>query len=322
MHDFIRMAETDMANPNGGELSMWIEEMATSSVAFSRGFRTLYSQHAVCHNESTENFRKIRDAVRQDAAIFAAKVLPLALALVINISAYCENYQFLEYEEWVDSLEGIIKDLEGYEKPCLLLTQMCSSLMTTLKRQQDEAKVSIVDMEELTARLEAKGATLEAEARGHRNSAAAWKFWGDVLAPFTLGISRLVTEPVVDSRQSAANMTLAVAVAQTAQSEIVRKAARMTGAVLIPAVASILQALSVLQAFFAESRANLGKMSARAQTAAGKRENGGSSSMKREYTFMRKNSGNIVASCNIFIHTVLEVIGLLPRRNSYIFTLK
>ena len=128
-------------------------QMPRAMNAFSRGLRSLYAEQAVSGSASAASFRQIRDAVRRDATVYVTMVLPLANSVVINISAYFDNYLSLTYEDWVESLEDIIEEVEGYEKACILLTQMHESLMTSLKKREDEAQLSIVEMERLSSQL-------------------------------------------------------------------------------------------------------------------------------------------------------------------------
>ena len=73
-------------------------QMPRAMNAFSRGLRSLYAEQAVSGSASAASFRQIRDAVRRDATVYVTMVLPLANSVVINISAYFDNYLSLTYE--------------------------------------------------------------------------------------------------------------------------------------------------------------------------------------------------------------------------------
>ena len=280
-------------------------QMPRAMNALSRGLRSLYAEQAVSGSASAASFRQIRDAVRRDATVYVTMVLPLANSVVINISAYFDNYLSLTYEDWVESLEDIIEEVEGYEKACILLTQMHESLMTSLKKREDEAQLSIVEMERLSSQLRSNVGLLHAAAARHAESADTWEMWGDGLMIATLGLSSLFTQGAVESRRAEANRNTAMAVAESANADIARQAACLTGQVLIPAVKNFLEGLSVCQAFFAETRANLIKMNSRAKIAVDKKDS--SSNIKRQFNIMKSNAEKIDAACKVFFGCIGEV---------------
>lgn len=282
-------------------------KMPQQMMAFSQGLRSLYAEHAVTGADTATNFRKIRDAVRQDAVIYSTKVLPVANMVVTNISAYFDNYLSLDFDDWQESLEDIIEEVEGYENACILLSQMHESLMTSLKKRQDEANVSIQQMEQLTLELKKKVIELDVKAREQQDSAQSWAFWGELLAVPTLGLSKVVTDKAVTSRRAEAIKTMTVAVAERTNADIATRAALNTQNVLIPAVKDFLAGLSVCQSFFAVTKASLSKMNSQANAAADKKDTGGK--MKRHFKIMKTNAADINGVCNSFIGSIGEVSG-------------
>jgi hypothetical protein len=71
---------------------------------------------------------------------------------------------------------------------------MHESLMTSLKQRQDEAAVSITQLDRLSAELRERVRELEKNAADHDSSARIWSAWGALLALPTLGIGSMVCE--------------------------------------------------------------------------------------------------------------------------------
>jgi hypothetical protein len=287
------------------DLRQRMSKMPLQMMAFSRGLRSLYSEHAISGDQSATSFRKIRDAVRQDAVIYSDKVLPVANMVVTNMSAYFDNYLALSYEDWEEDLDEIIQEVEGYENACIFLTQMHEALMTSLKKQQDMANVSIVEMKNLSDQLKKNYIALNKKAAEQHKEAETWSFWGDLLAVPTLGISKLVTDSAATSAQNESVKTMAEAVAASTNAEINTLAAIKTQEVLIPAVKDFLEGLSVCQRFFAETKAGLTKMSTKANEASAKKEAG--LKMKRHFKLMKANAADINSVCMEFIGSIGEV---------------
>jgi hypothetical protein len=84
--------------------------------------------------------------------------------------------------------------VEGYQRACGLLLQMHESLMTSLKQRQDEAAVSISQLDRLSAELRERVRELEKNAADHDSSARIWSAWGALLALPTLGIGSMLCE--------------------------------------------------------------------------------------------------------------------------------
>ena len=68
---------------------------------------------------------------------------------------------------------------------------------------------------------------------------------------------------------------------------------------------NFLEGLSVCQAFFAETRANLIKMNSRVKIAVDKKDS--SSNIKRQVNIMKSNAEKIDAACKVFFGCIGEV---------------
>lgn len=286
------------------ELNRRMTNMPRQMRAFSLGLRSLYAENAVSGDQGAAKFREVRDATRRDALVYCAKVLPLANMVVTNISEYFDNYLALEWEEWVASIGDIIEEVEGYERACALLLQMHENIMTSLKQRQDEAAVSIVELERLSAELRGRIRELEAEATASDETARFWSAWGRLLALPTLGLSSFICENGAEGHRANANRCLSTAVAETRKKEIATRAALITNDVLLPAIKEFLEGLSVCQAFFAETRGELVKMQGQAELAADKTD---TSRTVRHFRLMKKNAGDIAANCKAFWSCIAEV---------------
>jgi hypothetical protein len=269
--------------------------------AFSRGLRSLYAECAVSETERTTGFCQIREAVRQDAAVYCSKVLPMVAGVVTNLSQYFDNYLSLEFEDWQECLEDIIKEVEHYEVACDILSLLHRKLMTSLKRRKDEAEVFMAELENVSAELKQKVSELEEAARQKEEAANTWSLWGHILAAFTLGISEAVTVPVALGLKAEARQELATAVALQANVDIEAEAAGLTKRELIPAVSQFLEGLSVWQTFFAVTKVELEKM----------RRNGNSvldgGKQKRFFLIMKNNGRKIDVACQRLLGCIGEV---------------
>jgi hypothetical protein len=291
------------------ELRLRLGKMPQQMRAFSRGLRSLYAENAVSGGQSMDCFRNVRDSVRRDAAVYVSKVLPFASTVVLNLSSYFDTYQALDFEDWQEFVDDIVKDLESYENACQLLIQMHESLMTSLKKRQDEASVSIAAMERLTTELEANVKALEHRAEVKRRQANFWSELGGFLAPFTMGISVAIAAVPASAMEDEEQMALRKMVAERENARVTANAAQLTKNVLIPVVGQFLEGLSVCQAFFAQTRFRLIKMSNSAKTAGEKREAGSNGSLRMYYLMMKKNAVEINTSCDHFVGSLAEVSG-------------
>jgi hypothetical protein len=191
------------------ELRNCLRQMPLQMREFSRGLRSLYAENAVSGTESMASFRTVRDAVRRDATVYVSKVLPFASTVVLNLSSYFDTYLALDYEDWQECVDDIIQDLEKYENACQLLIQMHESLMTSLKRRQDEAIVSIASMERLSSQLEEKVSELKDQASDKQREANTWRIVGTALAPLTAGVSAALTAIPANALEAEARSTMA-----------------------------------------------------------------------------------------------------------------
>jgi hypothetical protein len=118
------------------KLPNMMKTLGTQMIAFSMGLRAIYASPNLSNN--SVNDMKILEELRLNALKYSIKALPVTSTVVVNLSAYLDNYLDLDFASWESSLKDIVKEVEGYEMACSFLTQMHQALMTALKRQQDD----------------------------------------------------------------------------------------------------------------------------------------------------------------------------------------
>ena len=268
---------------------------------FTRGLRQLYTDHSLCGDDTTAKFIDVRDSVRCDAVIYVSEILPLANFVMLNISEYFDNYLALNFKDWKESLEDIVKEIEGYENGCKYLIQMHESLMTSLKKREDDANVSTIEMEKLSKELEDKMNQLNVQAKTQEKEAQSWDSWGQEWHFYTLGWSTSYARPEVSSRQADAQKSRDEANAKKTSAEIATHAAHMTKTILIPCITDFLKGVSATQAFFAETKVDLAKMNRK------DRDSDTKVKMMRHFNVMKMNAEDIKKVCKTFFSSIAEV---------------
>ena len=301
-----------------------LAEMPHSIVQFSQGLRRLYAQDAVSTvSKNTASFRQIRDLVRKDAVLYSAHVLPLALAVIGNISAYFDNYLALEYNDWLEYLDEIIQEVEGYTNECRKLQQMHEQLIFRLKERHNEAQLSIFQMDQLSYDMADRVKDLQDKAKYYEDQSNSLVMAGVVgtavagldlaLAPVTRGASLAAAAVAYtatsltssDMLKAKSRVSLAKAVAEENNAKIMREAAHLTSQVLIPAIEHFLHGMQACNTFFVVTRKNLGEVKNNNTAAKGKKM--GEGKIKREFLIMKKKAKDINTLCDSFFFAASEV---------------
>jgi hypothetical protein len=160
-------------------------------------------------------------------------------------------------------------------------------------------------MQKLSSELKKKVSSLERSARDNQDKADTWNMWGAILAVPTFGIFTAIAADQASDCRNEARWDLANAVSNKANAEIQTKAALLTQQVLIPSVAAFLEGLSVCQAFFAVTKAELVKMRDQGNKALSKKDN--AKKMERHYKIMKTNGRRVDSDCKAFISCIGEV---------------
>ena len=165
-------AEKEVTN-----LKKILQDMPTDMRLFSLAMRSLYADKAVGGNSKpAENFRKLRDATRNDAMVYLKGVLPLSADFVVSISEYFEYYDTLKYEKWSEMLSDILQETAAYKQMAEALVKMHEDILVPLKKRQDEAKIILREFKDLQQEFEKKKKELEERAGTKRNWAIAFAF--------------------------------------------------------------------------------------------------------------------------------------------------
>ena len=109
--------------------------------------------------------------------IYTDSLLPKADEVVRRIKEYAFEIRVSSFEEWRDGLDDIGKEVTKAEKACKQLMRMHENLIAQLKRNEDDALVSIQDLEKLKAIYEEDRERLLNTAKEHLTN----KEWYDRL---------------------------------------------------------------------------------------------------------------------------------------------
>lgn len=216
-----------------------IREMPTDMRLFSLAMRSLYAENAVGSNSATAGkFRKLRDDTRNDAIVYLKGVLPLSTKFVTSISEYFEYYEALEFEEWKDMLSDILKETVGYRQLSEALVEMHESILVSLKKRQDEAKIILQEFKGLQQEFEKKKRELEEKAALKRDWAIGLAF-----VPYVSAIA-------IPLLAASAHSNTVEAIAKGAESQIQESASLVVSNTLIPALENFIDGLHNAAGFF------------------------------------------------------------------------
>jgi hypothetical protein len=327
---------------NLAKLRSSLSSMPQQMEIFSRGLRSLYAENAVSGAQSMASFRKVRDDVRRDAFDYVSQVLPVASTVVLNLSSYFDTFLALDFEDWQESVNDIIKDLESYKNASQRLIQMHDDgLIVSLRKREDEANNAIVEMKQVIAKLEEKEDRLKNEAAGKQKMANEYKKEGDTTTVVTNFFSGLVNSIVtmIANVTGGASLVMGAAVAEKVEkmgearvavlknqqnnleleakslmvqmvseeenARVAIKAAKMTKDVLILVVGQFLDGFRECQSFFEQTESRLIKLSNTGQTAVESQE--ASKNLEMYYKMMKKYAAEINASCDCFVGALGKV---------------
>jgi hypothetical protein len=235
-----------------------MDEMPKRFKQFSKELLSLYHEKAPSGGEEVKMFLKLRDDVRDQAIIYREVILPVAVKVVINISDYFDNYE-LSFKQWKSYLHYIIEEARKHEAACILLRNMHLDLITTLKRQEKEARIAMEEMKKLSDQLNAKSSSLESAA--HREQVGGWiaNGLGLLFAVPTLGISLIVGTATNIGLQIGAIEDHAKAIAAKTNADINNKAAESAEENIIQAIENFVTGLNEWQGFFNKTIMDLTK---------------------------------------------------------------
>ena len=269
-----------------------LKDLPPSMVIFSQSLRSLYAENQVTGNEETTvAFLEVRNNARQNGVVYATKVLPMTEKVIRAIGFFADYFTDLDFEDWSESLEDIINDVDKAQGVCDILRQMHNSIIIDLKKNEDMANVSITQMDKMAQQYREQEADLIKKAGDLNKEADNKRWWGAATAGLTLGISTVILNSYAKGEEAIAKKNIALAVARRENADIVDKAVCLTSGNLIPAVKAFINGLEVCSEFLSDTRERLEKM----------RMAGEKGSKKPYYTMMKKRAGELNGTCLQFL---------------------
>ncbi|XP_033126812.1 uncharacterized protein LOC117124625 [Anneissia japonica] len=221
------------------KLAFTMKDVPVNMRLFSLCMRSLYAEKALGESSDTaKKINKIRDDTRKDALVYVKYVLPASTELVRNLKEFFEYYENLSLEDWREYLPRILEEVRGYKQCCVEIINLHEKIMIPLKKREDEAKVLIEELKNLTEVLKRKKAELE-------KSASTKKSWATWLA-FVPGVDAIAV-PLLKMR---ADSDLAESVAKEAQCSINESSIVVVSKTMIPALAAFIEGLEGIAGFF------------------------------------------------------------------------
>lgn len=259
-----------------------IRDMPTDMRLFSLALRSLYADKAVGgDSKSAREFRKLRDATRNDAMVYLKGVLPLSTKFVASISEYFEYYDALEFEKWCEMLSDILEETATYKQLAEALVKIHEDILVPLKKRQDEAKVILREFEGLQQEYERQKKDLEERAQTKRGWAIAFAF---------IPLVNAIATPLF---KGSADLYLAEAIAKGAEAEIQEAAALTVSEALIPALERFIDGLHKAAGFFSIMESELKKFDGKAGKSL-------ESPKKLYYVTMKKEAREMKSMCQAF----------------------
>ena len=284
---YSQMAEKELqisqsADKEVTKLKEIIRDMPTDMRLFSLAMRSLYAERAVGgDSRSVEEFRKLRDATRNDAMVYLKGILPLSTNFVASISEYFEYYEALEFEEWCEMLSDILEETTAYRELAETLVKMHEDILVPLKKRQDEAKIILKEFKDLQQEFEKKKKELEERAATKQSWAAGLAF-----VPYVNAIA-------IPLLAASAHSDTVEAIAKGAQSEIQGAASLTISETLIPALESFISGITKAAGFFSIVENELRKFE-------GKAHKSQEAPKKLHYTVMKKEAKEMKSICQSF----------------------
>ncbi|XP_063959611.1 uncharacterized protein LOC135155051 [Lytechinus pictus] len=221
-------------------------EIPKDMVLFSLSLRSLYAENAVGGNdETTEEFRKLRDLTRDDAMVYLHDVLPVATSFISTLNDFFEIYKALTYEQWCEMFQDIQHDVISYKSLAQIIVTMHEDLLVELKKRQDEATVIVKKVKGLQEEYEKEKERLEKKADVEMKCGIGLAFvpW---VGPF-----------ICAALEIASAVDLAAAIAKAEEGINHKHAAMAVSTVLIPALGNFIDGLQDIAAFFSVTEVQL-----------------------------------------------------------------
>ena len=322
------------------EVGRQLEQLPKSLLQFTQTLRSFYAKNQVSGDEAaTKSFIEVRDDVTRKALAYRDHVLPMKQKVVRSIAFFADTFDSLEFAEWVENLEDIIKELEEAHAFCDMLKDMHTNMIRDLMKNKDKAKMSIEQLQKLRDNYEhqrdeldrqifsAKHDFLKNVNREARRTQQAEKdkWCANALAPLTFGVTYFLynkgaNEAIREAQTRASTasevlqkseLALATYLALAENSNIASRAAALTLTHIIPSLEQFLDGLEACSTFLCVT---LKKLNAMRGTLTGAMAYG--EDRKEEYfTMMTTKSSQLNSHCEMFLarSDLIEInLGDLP----------
>ena len=257
-------------------------------IPFSTAMRILHNTSAVSgeHNEASK-YLQLRERTRRNALVYAESLLPKVDELIKKIKGYAFEIRVSTFEEWRDGLEDIVAEVTKAEKSCNQLMNIHENLIDELKKNEEDALVSIKRLEELTKVYEKDRNTLLKFTEKQLRETE--QIEDPMIAKAITNLDQHNTKATMD--QEEINRHLLKATAHRRNGEISKEAINLTEKYLIPAIKNFLSNLGVCKTFLSTTTIHLSQLV----------KSGSNSSKKRYFEMMKMHVEKLEENCKTFI---------------------
>jgi len=262
---------------------------------FSLIMRGLYGAKMVSgKTKEGQNFNKVRNNIRDDALIYKRQLFPVVEDFIVKLRDFIDNYITLDYEDWVEDLEGIYKEVCEYEQGSEALRSLHENLVAKFKKHEDNLDATIEGMEAAAKHY----GKLMKELKEKADSAKGWAI-GLAFVP----VVGLIASPIL-AKQA---VDLVKKYSAEEQNNLARVAACETAKTgMLPALEAITEGLSTIQSFFGCLKQELAVFALGGENALAMKKNGESPS-KRHFKKTRKKGEAIDKTCQLFAKNIEPV---------------
>ena len=283
------------------DLKTDLNSMPVNMRMFTLSMRALYSTDAVGGQfEAAVQFRKLRDDTRDDGVIYLHCLLPMTMKFVGLLKDYFDYYAALGFDDWKKYLSDVVAHVKKSQEVGKFLLENHKTMMISLKKRQDQAKVIMKKLKDLEAQYEATAKKLEKKGELER-------LWAIPLAfiPEVGDIASVILTAFGDS-------DIAKAMAMIQQSKIDEAAALVVEHTLIPAIQDFLKGLSAAAGFFQVVEEDLKDFGGKAETAE-------DDPSKLYFLVMKHDAQSIQNLCDDFLAVLPDVqtdFAALPQKDT------
>ncbi|XP_075254652.1 uncharacterized protein LOC142346050 isoform X2 [Convolutriloba macropyga] len=306
------MKHTEMAETESHDLDEETKELLTNLseapvylLTFC-GLLSLFGENQVTGSDvTTETFLRVRDLVRQQAIVYAAKVLPMTEKLMLKISQFLDYFLDLDYSTWADILDTVVEDLDELVKFCGIVIELHKDIISKLHENEREAELGVKLMGELEAFYREESEKLKKEARQCKKDASGHRDFRKLFAVATCGISYLYSSHQAAGCERNAAKNTAMAIAKQENADIAGTAVLLTVQYLIPAIQDFITSLNICCAYFSKTKFKLAKA----------RETGDKDKKEAYFKIMRARALEISKLSEdyvVFLPLAVSYLGAIP----------